>query len=59
MVIHGNSIVSNGEQKKTGFSLTGKKAISVLYLCSIKETIVRERETRKSMKEIKILAPYE
>ena len=30
-----------------------------MYLGSIKETIVRERETRKSMKEIKILAPYE
>ena len=47
------------ENKKTGFSLTGKKAISVLYLGSIKETIVRERETRKSIKEIKILVPYE
>ena len=47
------------ENKKNWFSLTGKKAISVLYLGSIKETIVRERETRKSTKVIKILAPYE
>ena len=42
MVIHGNSIVSNGEEKNL-FFLVRKKAIRDLYLGSIKENTERER----------------
>ena len=52
MVIHGNSIVSNGEGKKTCFFLLEKKAIRDLYLGSIKENTERERALESTMPHI-------
>ena len=51
MVIHGNSIVSNGEEK-TCFFLLEKKAIRDLYLGSIKENTERERALESTVPHI-------
>ena len=52
MVIHGNSIVSNGEEKNLFFLVRKKKAIRDLYLGSIKENTERERALESTVPHI-------